>query len=243
MKPINCLIIDDTELDRLVIEDYISTRNDLHLAGSFSNALESVGILQRQNIGLLFLDISMPVINGIQFLKKLEAPPLCIFITSHTDYALEAFDVNAFDYLLKPLKKDKFDATVQRVIELLSIREKALHYDLNVENDVLTFKEGNNINRVFVNDILYLEALTNYTKVVTADRKYITLKNLKNLLEDLPRDKFLRVHRSYAVAVNKITSVRKGDVLLSEIILPMGKTYRQDIIKILNGKTDRQVSD
>lgn len=235
MEQINCIIVDDEELDRMMVEDLVLNTTGLQLIGSFNNALESVEVINNKVIDLLFLDIDMPVISGVDFLKKLEMPPLCIFITSHVDYALDAFELHAVDYILKPVKKERFDAAVERAKELLSIQQKALQYDLSVENDRLTIKEGNTINKVLINDIIYLEALTNYTKVVTKAKKYITLNNLKNFLEDLPQDKFLRVHRSYAVAKNKISSAGDGEIFLGEYKVPMGKTYRKTVNQIIAG--------
>ena len=133
MEKINCLIIDDDEIDRMMVEDFVEKCPGLALLGSFSNALESLKSINSMDIDLLFLDIDMPVINGVDFLKKIENPPLCVFITSHPDYALEAFDLHAVDYILKPVKKERFDLAIDRVIELISIRQKALHYDLNFE--------------------------------------------------------------------------------------------------------------
>lgn len=234
MELINCLVIDDEELDRMVLEDFVQSCPGLNLMGSFSNALESIETINTKDIDLLFLDIDMPVINGVDFLKKIENPPLCIFVTSHPDYALDAFELHAVDYLLKPVKKDRFDVAIERVYELTSIRQKALHYDLNFESDRLTIKEGNSMNKVLINDIIYLEALTNYTKVVTNARKYITLKNLKNFLEELPVEKFIRVHRSFAVAKNKINSTKDGEIKLGTFTVPMGKTYRKNINQMLS---------
>lgn len=234
MEQINCLIIDDEELDRMVLEDFVENCPGLSLMGTFGNALESLDTLNKNDIDLLFLDIDMPVINGVDFLKKIENPPLCIFVTSHPDYALDAFELHAVDYLLKPVKKERFDLAIERVYELTSIRQKALHYDLNFESDRLTIKEGNIMNKVLINDIIYLEALTNYTKVVTNGRKYITLKNLKNFLEELPTDKFIRVHRSFAVAKNKINSTKDGEIKLGGFTVPMGKTYRKNVNQMLN---------
>lgn len=234
MEKINCIILDDEELDRMMVEDLVTQSPGLDLLGSFSNALESIQMINTQDIDLLFLDIDMPVISGVDFLKKLENPPLCIFITSHPDYALDAFDLHAVDYLLKPVKKERFDKAIDRVFELTNIRQKALHYDLNFEKDRLTIKEGNSMNKVLINDIIYLEALTNYTKVVTTSKKYITLKNLKNFLEELPSEKFMRVHRSYAVAKNKINSAKDGEISLGEFTIPMGKTYRKFVNQLIN---------
>jgi DNA-binding LytR/AlgR family response regulator len=234
MKPINCLIIDDEEIDRLLIKDYVASSPNLKLIGTYSNAFESLNAMRAENIDLLLLDIDMPVINGVDFLKTFETHPLCIFITSHPEFALDAFELHAVDYLLKPVKKDRFDVAVARADELIGIRKKALSYDLSFEKETLTIKEGTSINKVMFDDIIYLEALTNYTKVVTRARKYITLKNLKNFLEKLPPEKFLRIHRSYAVAKNKITSLQHDEVVIGEHKLPLGKTYRKQIKRLLS---------
>ncbi len=234
MKPINCIIIDDEELDLFVIEEYVSDYNYLNLLGSYRNVLESIELLKTKDIDLLFMDIDMPVINGVDFLKKIENPPYCIFITSHVEYALEAFDLHAIDYLLKPIKKVRFDIAVKRAYELFSIQEKALSYELIFEKETIIIKEGNSINKVLINDIVYLEALTNYTKVVTNTRRYITLQNLKNFLNELPQEKFVRIHRSYAVAKNKIKKLQQGEIFLEDFKLPLGKTYRKDVSRILS---------
>lgn len=233
MAPLNCIVIDDEELDRLFIKELVLSHKDLKLLASYANALESIEALRTMKVDLLFLDIDMPLINGVNFLKRLEKPPLCIFVTSHPEYALEAFDFHAIDYLLKPVKKERFDLAIERAAELLRIQEKALHYELRFEKESITIKEGNSINKVYIDEIVYLEALTNYTKVVTSQRKYITLKNLKNFLEDLPKEKFIRIHRSYAVAKNKIKSLQQGEIVAESFTLPLGKTYKKDITNAL----------
>jgi len=234
MKAIHCIIVDDNELDRLLIEEYVQSYSELKLLGSFGNALECLSLIESGQVQVLFMDIRMPVISGVEFFKTLEAPPLCVFITSHVDYALEAFDLHAVDYLLKPVKKDRFEQSIRRVFELISIRQKAMDYDLSMDNTRLTIKEGNSINKVLISDIVYLEALTNYTKVVTTSGRHITLQNLKNFLDALPREKFIRIHRSYAVAVDKVGKLKSGEVTLGNISVPIGKTYRQNIIKLLS---------
>jgi DNA-binding LytR/AlgR family response regulator len=234
MKLINCVIIDDNEVDRIMVEEYVQQAGNLKLIGSFSNALEASELLKQKKVQLLFVDVEMPMINGIDFIKTLEDPPLCIFITSYPEYAVEAFGIHAFDYLLKPLKTERFEQALKRVEELMDIRSKALEYDMQMENDTLLIKEGNSISRVNMNDIIFLEALTNYTKIVTTDRKYITLMNLKGFLEELPQDKFIRVHRSYAVAKNKISRLRNGELQLGIYKIPVGKTYRLQINKIFS---------
>lgn len=232
MTIINCIVVDDNDVDRLAIEDYIQQSEGLQLLGSFSNPIESLEVLKMKLVHLLFLDIDMPVINGVDFFKTLANPPLCVFNTAFADYAVDAFNVQAIDYLLKPVKKERFDKAISRVRDTLDIKEKALHYDTEFEENSITIKEGGSINKVLVCDIIYLEALTNWTKIITADKKYITLCNLKNFLEELPESKFVRVHRSYAVAKNKITRIQRWDVIVADHKVPLGKTYRQNVNQI-----------
>lgn len=232
MKMLNCVVIDDNEVDRSLLVAYLSKHPCLKITGSFSNPVESLDHLQRVETDLLFIDIDMPVINGIDFMKSIQQSALnCIFVTAHPEYAAEAFDVQAVDYVLKPIREERLEKAVQRVLELLEIRSKAIQYSLFIENDYLMIKEGTSISKVNIGDIEYLEALTNYTKVITAKRKYITLNNLKNFLDYLPATRFIRIHRSYAVAIDKIESLDKNDVLIAGQWLPLGKTFRQEVRK------------
>lgn len=236
MIPINCLIVDDDEMDRMNIEDYVTHCSDLKLLGSFSNPVESMELLKTQKIDLLFLDIDMPVMDGISFLKKIENPPLCIYVTSFRDYAADAYDAHAVDYLLKPVKQERFDEAIKRIKEILVLNKKAQYYDLHFEDGQVTIRVGNAIHKVLISDIIFLEALANWTKVVASGQKYITLYNLKNFLQELPRDKFLRVHRSYAVAKNKINKLQNNELHLGEHNVPVGKTYRQSVLNFLSQK-------
>ncbi|WP_276485158.1 LytR/AlgR family response regulator transcription factor [Paraflavitalea pollutisoli] len=230
MKILNCVVIDDNEVDRSLLEAYLSKYPFIRVTGSFSNPVESLDHLQQANTELLFVDIDMPVINGIDFMKSVQQPALnCIFVTAHPEYAADAFDVQAVDYILKPIKEDRLDRAVQRTLELLEIRSKAIQYSLFIESDYLMIKEGTSISKVNIGDIEYLEALTNYTKVITAKRKYITLNNLKNFLDYLPTTRFIRIHRSYAVALDKIEGMDKNDLLIAGQRLPLGKTFRQEV--------------
>jgi DNA-binding LytR/AlgR family response regulator len=233
MIPTTCIVVDDNEMDRLNVEDYVRESESLKLIGSFSNPLECLDILKLQKVSILFLDIDMPVINGINFFKALDNPPLCVFITAFPDYAVEAFNVQAIDYLLKPVKKERFEETLRRIQEWVEIIEKALQYKMQIEQDIITVKEGNSINKVLIKDIIYVEALGNWTKIVTPGKKFITLCNLKNFLEELPGEQFYRVHRSFAVAKNKINCLQNGELQLGEYKVPLGKTYRQGLKKIL----------
>src|ERR1700712_3716051 len=129
METINCIVVDDSRLDRLIVEDYLTQYPDFKRIGSCSNPLESIEILKHHNIDVLFIDIDMPVMNGVDFFKTLKDPPVCVFITGYADYALEAFEIHAFDYLMKPLKKERFADAIRRLRDLFQIKEKALQYE------------------------------------------------------------------------------------------------------------------
>ncbi|MBO9202122.1 MULTISPECIES: LytR/AlgR family response regulator transcription factor [Niastella] len=232
MKLLNCVIIEDNPVDRLVLEEYLSKYSFINITAKFPNPVESLEYLKTHIINILFLDVDMPVINGIDFLKTFPDPPPCIMVTAHPEYAIDAFEVQAIDYLLKPVKPERLDVAIQRTLELQEIKSKAVQYSMHFENDFLMIKEGTVLNKVNIADILYLEALTNYTKVVTMHKKYITLNNLKSFLDNLPPKRFLRIHRSYAVAVDKIRGVYKNELQIVEQRLPLGKTYRQEIKKL-----------
>src|SRR5688500_15591214 len=204
MQQLRCVIIEDNHVDRMLLEEYLSKYSFITIQGSFSNAIPSLELLKKGNTDLMFCDIDMPVINGIDFLKSFRDSPPFIFTTAHPEYASDAFDIQAIDYILKPVDPARLKVAIQRALELFEIKEKALQYSMQIENDSLMLKEGTTVSKVNVNDIIYLEARTNYTKVITGKKKYITLKNLKNFMDDLPGNRFVRIHRSYAVALNKI---------------------------------------
>lgn len=234
MKSLNCVIIEDNQVDRLLLEEYLSKYTFLTITASFTNPIESLEYLKRGFTDLLFIDFDMPFINGIDFVKSFPGAPPCIFITVHPEFAIDAFDIQAIDYVLKPVKPERLEKAIQRTMELLDIKSKALQYNLQFENDFLMIKEGTSVSRVNIADILYLEALTNYTKVVTAQKKYITLNNLKSFLDYLPQSRFMRIHRSYAVAIDKIQGLNKNEIQIGEQRLPLGKTYRQDVKKLFS---------
>lgn len=226
---LQCIIIEDNDVDREALIHYLRDYSFLHINASFSNPVEALEILNNSKIDLLFSDIDMPGISGIDFFKTLKNPPLCIFVTVHPEYAIEAFDVQAVDYIMKPIRIERLDKAIHRTLELMEIKSKALQYTINFEKDSLMIKEGTTSSKVFIGDILYLEALTNYTKVITEKKKYITLQNLKGFLEFLPKEKFVRIHRSYAVAIDKVEEVTASEIKIGGQALPLGKTYRQSV--------------
>lgn len=229
---IRCICIDDEQDDLFLLNEYIKTEQTLINIGSFSSPSEGMQAIISLQPDLVFLDIEMSGITGIEILRLLRSKiELAVFVTSHPEFALESFELSAFDYILKPITEKRFNSTVQRLKDYWSMRQKAATYELLQEPDTLLISEGRNKTKVPINEIIYLEAMQNYTKIVTSKRSYLTLVGINTFLNKLPQLSFLRIHRSYAVARNQINGLLSSDeVICGNITLPIGKTYK-DIVK------------
>jgi DNA-binding LytR/AlgR family response regulator len=227
MIPVKCIILEDTPADMELLIHFVKSEPSLQLLSSFENPLEANPFIRNQHPPLLFLDIDMPVINGMDFLKALDYDPVCVFVTAYSDYAVKSYDAHAFDFILKPVTDKRFNATVKRVTEYLEVKTKAELYDATFEDKSIMLKEGTTTHRVDLLDIVYLEALKDYTKVVTIKRKYIVLSKLKHFMDKLLPGEFVRIHRSFALARNKIAKITRDEVVLTNgTLLPIGKTYK-----------------
>jgi DNA-binding LytR/AlgR family response regulator len=228
MNRTKCIIVEDSPQDMELLKHYVTNEPSLELTHTFANGIEALSLLKLLRPPLLFMDIDMPVMNGINLFKNLDYNPLCIFVTAHSEYALDSYEVQAFDFILKPVTAKRFSQTINRLNEYLLLRERADLYDTAFEKESITIKEGTTNHKVPLNDILYIEALKDYSKVVTQKKKYITLSKLKHFMDKLPPEDFLRIHRSYAIAKNKITTYNREEVTIDKEVLPIGKTYRQE---------------
>lgn len=214
---------------------YVKNSKALSLSATFAHPLEAIAYIRQQQPQLIFMDIDMPVISGMELFKKLEYGPLCVFVTAHSGYALESYEAHGFDFIVKPVTPQRFNETMARVTEYLEIKAKAELYDASFEEKSILLKEGTTSHRVELNDILYLEALKDYTKVVTKSRKYIVLNKLRHFMDKLPGVDFTRIHRSYGVAINKIDKITREDLIVHGTHLPIGRTYRQELKQVLDG--------
>ena len=243
MEKINCLIIDDEPLALDILETYIEKLPNLNLIARCENAFEANEILKRQEIDLLFLDIHMPQLSGIDFIKSLARPPLVIFTTAHPDYAVEGFELNAVDYLLKPISLDRFMKAVNKAEERLDRGDDPspkVESVASIEDDYIFVKADKKLVRVAFDDILYIEGLKDYVIIRMDNTRVITLQTMKSLEQKLPDSVFKRVHRSFIVNIHKIEAIDGSMVEITEKgkqkIIPIGKNYKDDILNIINDK-------
>ena len=228
---IRCLIVDDEPLAREILGQYVSQSDELQLVGACKNANEVVELLQKESVDVLFLDIQMPGISGMALMKSLENPPLVVFTTAYDQYAVEGYEVSAVDYLLKPISPDRFKKAVEKVREMI-LYKKSSSRDLNymfIRADYQDIK-------VMFDDILYVEGLKDYVKVVTKEKRIITLTNIKGMLEKLPQDRFIRVHNSYIVAKDKVQTVKGTILTIDDKEIPIGLTFKDNFMKGMNLK-------
>lgn len=225
-KTYSCFIVDDDEIDRLTTQSFIRRYPFLHIAGVFSAAAEALEAAVKMPPDVLFLDIDMEGMSGLELRERLEHIPACIFITSYPDYAVESFEKAALDFLVKPLKADRFAKAMERLQQYLSVQHKAALLDHTLGADTVFIKDGHEQVKIALHEIVYLEALKDYTGIVTAHKKYCVLSTLGGLLEQQAFKMFVRIHRSYAVQKNFVERVTAREVIVNSIALPLGRSYK-----------------
>lgn len=227
-----CLVVEDEPLAQNVLKKYIDEHPSLELTAICSNALEAQQLLATQSVSLLFLDINLPRLSGISFLKTLPHPPLVIFTTAYTEFAVEGFELDAIDYLVKPFSFERFLKAVNKAMEKLQRPAPA-----NISAPASIFIRANKkVYQVNLDEILYLESLDDYVKLVTTQTSYLVNDSLKSLLEELPASQFIRVHKSYAIAKNKIVFFEGNYVKIGSTDIPIGASYREEIFNRLKEK-------
>ncbi|MHC2991154.1 chemotaxis protein CheY [Pontibacter sp. HJ8] len=234
---IRCLAVDDEPLALDIIESYVSKLPFLKLVRTCSSATEAMQVLQEEQVDLMFLDIEMPELTGIQFLNILKHQPLIIFTTAYPDYALEGFNQDAVDYLLKPIPFDRFLKAVTKAQERLQRIAKPHEQPAipaapqAAENEFMFVKADYKTVRVDFRDILWIEGLKDYIIIQTKDHKIITLLSMNKAMEKLPESRFLRVHRSFIVALQKIDSIEKSRIRIGNKEIPIGEVYKDQFLK------------
>ena len=235
IKKITCLAVDDEPPALGILKKYIETVPALELAATCKNAVEAWQVLQDKTIDLIFLDIQMPQLLGTDFLRTLKNPPKIIFTTAFRKYAIEGFDLDAVDYLLKPISFERFLKAINKLMNTnLYAHHVSLHIEKeNVHQSFIHFRADRKTLKIPLDDILFIESLKNYIKVVTKTRPVITKQPIYSMEENLPKD-FIRIHRSYIVAINKIESYTNDLIQIGKYEIPISRSYRHEVEKALH---------
>ena len=227
MKKIRCILVDDEHLALEILELYCSKIDYLDVVGTCKNADEAAFFLQHNKVDLLLLDIQMPRLNGMEWYKNLSSIPLVIFCTAFQHFAVESYEVNAIDYLLKPFSLERFNKAIEKTKEII---EKKTNQE-TIEQSIFVRSDRKEI-RVKIDDILFIQSMSNYYVVTTTEKKIIGYGSISTLESTLQAFNFIRIHRSYLVAKNKIGTIATNSIIVSTYELPIGRNYRKNIENI-----------
>ena len=237
---INCLIVDDEQLARGLLENYISKIPYLSLKKSCKSALEAINCLQKGDVDLMFLDIQMPDLTGIEFLQTLKKKPLVVFTTAYKEYAIEGYELEVIDYMLKPIAFERFLQGTNKALEQIKLIKAAANTSHLTQKDIksdtkdyIQLKSNHKIYNIKYVDILYVEGLKEYVTFYTKDKKIIVLESLKNLEEKLPKNQFIRIHKSYIVNSDMVESLYGNQLEINNKYIPIGKMYLEKVKKKL----------
>lgn len=236
MKKIRCVIVEDEAIARQILTRYLRELEDFELLETFDKPLLAQTYLLENKVDLLFLDIEMPGLNGLSLLRSLPAPPKVIITTAYREYALEGYDLNAVDYLLKPISFERFQAALRKLFEL-QIFSAPVPVETEETPAFLYFKSGNKWVQVFLDEILYIEGLSNYVKIVGTKGTTVVYQKMSYLEEKLPDRLFLRIHKSYIVGLNKIRAWYNNELEVEGKLLPIGEKYRSMIKALIEQKS------
>jgi len=239
-EKLTCYIIDDEHLAQEILEEYVAKVAFLELKGTFMSPLEAAEKLKEDKPDLLFLDINMPDLNGLSFIPMLNPKPMIILTTAYDQYALQAFELEVKDYLVKPFSFERFYKGVLRLYQeqspkLQQAEKKEAKPDAPTEPTYIFLKVGHRIQKLALQDIIYIEGMKDYLRIHTAKEKIMTILNFAKIEELLPKANFARVHRSFIVAIDKIDHIEKNRIRIADQIIPISDTYVEPFFKMLKG--------
>ncbi|AKA34586.1 MAG: DNA-binding response regulator [Muricauda sp.] len=220
------MIVDDEPLAINVLKNYVEQVSELELAKTFSNAVDASTYLQGNEVDIIFLDINMPVLDGFDFLETIEHRPMVVITSAHEEYALKSYEAQAIDYLVKPISFPRFLKTVNRIVGLLSTSGENPHS--NSRLSIFVKVDNKRLQKIYLDEILVVESLKDYIRIKTTSEKYIVHSTLSGFTEELPSEKFIRIHRSFTVSVDKIESVEGNSIEIDGIRYTVGRSYLED---------------
>lgn len=229
-----CLIVDDEPLAIEVIENHISQFENLEVAATCRNAVKAFEILETQDIDLIFLDIQMPKLTGIDFLKSIKNPPKVILTTAYIDYALEGYELDVIDYLVKPISFQRFLKAINKYFAIASVKDSSkIDKETKSEKDFTFVKADRKNHKVLFSEIIYVESIKDYIKIHAINKKLVVKQTLSSFENELPAEDFIRIHRSFIVNLNYITAYTAHDIEINSIELPIGISYKQKVFEKL----------
>jgi DNA-binding LytR/AlgR family response regulator len=224
----NCIVVDDEPFALDLIKSYVERTPFLTLTGTFTNPFKAMEHLRKQETDLVFLDINMPELSGIQLLQSLPVPPKVIFTTAYSEYGAESYEYSAVDYLLKPVKYQRFLKAVYKASELKEVQKKPTTSGDEIKNnDYIFLKSGTQTHKIELNSILYIEGAGNYMTFYTTQKKLMTLMNMSQVLELLPSNLFIRIHKSFIISLKHVDIIEKHRVIINDHPVPIGVSYRE----------------
>jgi two-component system, LytTR family, response regulator len=233
---IKCLIVDDEPPAREVLKRYVEDTPGLELSGECANAVQALGVLQRESMDLIFLDIRMPQLTGVDFLKSLKNTPKIVFTTAYSEYALEGYELDIVDYILKPVRFERFLKAINKAFPLHNPVTMDPHPVPETEKRIesfVYFRADRKMVKVLLSEIIYIESMKDYVKVITDNHSIITKQSISSVETMLPEKKFIRTHRSFIVSVDKIRSFTNELIEIGKTEIPIGKVYRNTVLKLL----------
>jgi DNA-binding LytR/AlgR family response regulator len=223
----NCIIVDDEELSRLAVRKCVEQTKSLKLVAEFDNAIDAAECLKKEKIDVVFLDIEMPEMSGMEFIENFDVPQV-ILITSKREFAIDAFEFDVTDYIVKPLDLSRFNKAVEkaeRIYEAVTEPE--------IDTDYVFVKKDSRLIKIFISDIMYIEALADYVNIYTLDGRYTILSTMKAIDHKLPSDQFVRVHRSFIVRMDRIKEIEDNTVVIADKLIPVSRSYKENLMKKL----------
>ncbi len=231
-----CLLVDDEPLARNLIRGYLNKLENIEVVGEADNAMKAMDILRNHKVDLMFLDIQMPQVNGLDFLRSVRNPPAVIIISAYKEYALDGFDLDVVDYLLKPVTFERFLKAIDKYYSVhVQSQIVEVSGSTQTNNDAYLYvKEGKKVVKMYLREILFIEGLSEYVKFHTTTKRVVSKMSLTSLTEQLPSEDFLRVHKSFIVSVAQISSFTANTIEIQEKMIPIGRSYKNAVLKALN---------